>query len=239
MDRIAVISDIHGNLPALNSVLEDIRGRNIDRIICLGDLAGKGPSSAEGVDLIRQHCETVVKGNWDFYITMREDDMTRWHREALGEERLEYLRQLPFYMEFYMSGKLVRLCHASPNDVFHRVYFKSPLEEILKLFEGTPTNEEQSQVVGYGDIHSAYTINFDHKTLFNVGSVGNPLDIPQASYGILEGIMDSKEPAPFSISLVRVPYDVEAAIRDAEVSDVPEKEEYIKELRTAVYRNRK
>ncbi|MBM7613817.1 hypothetical protein [Alkaliphilus hydrothermalis] len=65
------------------------------------------------------------------------------------------------------------------------------------------------------------------------------MDIPQASYGILEWFMESKEPAAFSISLVRVPYDVEAAIRDTEVTNVPEKEEYIKELRTAVYRNRK
>lgn len=53
INRIAIISDIHGNVPALNAVLEDIKRRNIKRIFCLGDLAGKGPSSAEAVDLVR------------------------------------------------------------------------------------------------------------------------------------------------------------------------------------------
>ncbi|MCP4179694.1 MAG: metallophosphoesterase [bacterium] len=53
MKKIAIISDIHGNIPALESVLEDIKKRNIDSIFCLGDLAGKGPSAAEAVDLVK------------------------------------------------------------------------------------------------------------------------------------------------------------------------------------------
>lgn len=88
MERLAIISDIHGNLTALETVLKDIEKRGIKRIICLGDLAGKGPSSVEVVDLIREKCEVVVKGNWDHFMTTVEDsEAISWHRARLGEER--------------------------------------------------------------------------------------------------------------------------------------------------------
>lgn len=238
MDRIAVISDIHGNIPALEAVLADIESRGIDRIICLGDLAGKGPSSAQAVDRIMNTCEKVVKGNWDHFLASDDTDALQWHRDALGGERLNYLRALEVYFEFYMSGKLVRLCHASPNDIFHRTHLKSDRPARLKLFEPTPTLNLEADVVGYGDIHGAHVDNFEGKTVFNAGSVGNPLEITQASYAILEGVYGSEEAASFTISLARIPYDIEAAVSHAELSDMPEKEAYIIELRTAVYRGR-
>ena len=61
MERIAVISDIHANVVALEAVLEDIKRRKIDRIFCLGDLVMKGASPCEVVDIIREKCEIVVK----------------------------------------------------------------------------------------------------------------------------------------------------------------------------------
>jgi predicted phosphodiesterase len=240
MSRIAIISDIHGNIPALDAVLKDIKSRNINRTFCLGDLAGKGPSSAEAVDLIQNNCEVVIKGNWDYFLTEQIDSkMLMWHQNRLGKERLEFMKNLPIYIEFYMSGKLVRLCHASPNDLFHRVYLSTAIEERMKLFMPTKTLNEEADVVGYGDIHGAHIDNFNGKTIFNVGSVGNPLEITQASYAIIEGKYKSKEKSPLSISLVRVPYNIEQAVRDAMESDMPDKQEYINELRTAVYRGRK
>lgn len=65
MDKIAIIADIHGNLSALNSVLDDIKKRNISHIYCLGDIAIKGTSPNEVTDLIRENCEVVVRGNCD------------------------------------------------------------------------------------------------------------------------------------------------------------------------------
>lgn len=240
MERIAVISDIHGNLPALEAVLEDIKSRDINRIFCLGDLAGKGPSSAESVDKIKEHCEVVIKGNWDYYLTeQKAKDILSWHQCRLGTERLKYMRELPIYKEFYISGKLLRLCHASPNDLFHRVYLFTEQSERMKLFESTPTLNAEADVVGYGDIHGAHIDHFEGKTIFNVGSVGNPLDMPQASYGIIEGILNDKHTGPFSISIVRVPYDIELAVNQAESTDMPEKQEYINELKTGIYRGRK
>ena len=240
MERIAVISDIHGNMPALEAVLEDIKSRNIERIFCLGDLAGKGPSAAEAVDKIKEYCEVVIKGNWDYYLTeLKGDEILMWHQKRLGVERLKYMKELPIYKEFYISGKLLRLCHASPNDLFHRVYLSTEKGERMKLFEATPTLNAESDAVGYGDIHGAHIENFEGKTIFNVGSVGNPLDINQASYGIIEGKLDNKNKWPFTIALVRVPYDIELAIDHVKSTDMPEKQEYINELKTAIYRGRK
>jgi predicted phosphodiesterase len=239
LSRIAIISDIHGNIPALEAVLNDIDNRKIDEIICLGDLAGKGPCSAEAIDMVRTNCNIVLKGNWDYFITEQNSEMLLWHQNKLGDKRLNYLKSLPIYCEFYMSGKLVRLCHASPNDLFHRVHLSTSNEERIKLFAPTETLHEESDVVGYGDIHGAHIDNLRGKVIFNVGSVGNPLDIPQASYAIIEGEYGSKESYPFMISIVRVPYDIELAVRHAIDSDMPDKQEYINELRTAIYRGSK
>jgi protein phosphatase len=237
MERIAVISDIHGNIPALEAVLLDIEDRGISRIICLGDLAGKGPDSEVAVDMIRDNCEVVVKGNWDYFITDHKDSAVMlWHREKLGKDRLSYLKSLPGYVEFYMSGRLIRLCHAAPDDVFHRVQSTASYEEKMTLFKDPKGEDKESDVVGYGDIHGAYVDNFDGKSLFNVGSVGNPLEITQASYGILEGKYECKESSALSITLVRVPYDIEKAIQQAIESKMPDLESYINELRTACYR---
>lgn len=237
MERIAIISDIHGNLPALEAVLEDIHNREIKTIYCLGDLAGKGPSSAEAVDKIRENCEVVIKGNWDYYMTeMHDNEALMWHQNKLGANRLEYIRELPIYKEFYMGGKLIRLCHASPNDLFHRVYLSTEKSERLKLFAATPTLNIMADVVGYGDIHGAHIDNFDGKTIFNVGSAGNPLEITQASYGIIEGKLNDKEQSALAITLVRVPYDIDLAIEHAVLTDMPGKTEYINELKTAIYR---
>ncbi len=138
-----------------------------------------------------------------------------------------------------MSGKLIRLCHASPNDLFHRVHLSTAIEERIKLFMPTKTLNKEADVIGYGDIHGAHIDNFSGKTIFNVGSVGNPLEITQASYAIIEGKYKSKEESPFTISLIRVPYNIQQAVNHAMESDMPDKQEYINELRTAVYRGRK
>lgn len=109
----------------------------------------------------------------------------------------------------------------------------------MKLFAATPTLDMEADVIGYGDIHSAHIDNFDGKTIFNVGSVGNPLDITQASYGIIEGKLNDIINSPLAVSLIRVPYDIELAVNHAELSDMPDKNEYINELRTAKYRGKK
>jgi len=242
VERIAIISDIHGNVPALRSVLDDIKLRNISRIFCLGDLIGKGPSSDITVDLVQTTCELVIKGNWEDYITKVSDQNTViWHQNKLGKQRLEYLSNLPFSIEFYMSGRFIRLFHASPRSIYERIQPWDSFEQRLSLFESSEYCQQklQADVIGYGDIHNAYVQNFSGKTLINVGSVGNPLEITQASYAIIEGQYHSKEPSAFSIQLIRVPYDIELSVKQAIDDDMPSLEAYIHELRTARYRGNK
>src|SRR6478735_4077275 len=93
-------------------------------------------------------------------------------------------------------------------------------------------------VVGYGDTHDAYVITDDGRTLFNVGSVGNPLDEPTPVYAVVEGDVGSAEPGPFGVQLVRVPYDVEAEIAVAHALGMPRADAWERELRTAVWRGR-
>ncbi|MFC1532375.1 metallophosphoesterase family protein [Thermodesulfobacteriota bacterium] len=239
MDRIALISDIHGNMPALEATLRDIRSRDVDKVLCLGDLVGKGPHSDRAVDICREQCDITVKGNWDDFITAENDNHTLiWHRQRLGEKRLNYLERLPKTIEFYMSGKRVRLFHASQKGVHYRVRMNDPRDKHLEMFSNTEFtgNSFEPDVVGYGDIHRTYIMSYQDKTLFNVGSVGNPLDLTQASYAILEGKYDSRTDGIFSMFLVRVPYDIELAIKQAEDEDMPDLESYANELRTGRYR---
>jgi predicted phosphodiesterase len=243
MERIAVISDVHGNIPALTAVFEDIGSRGIKRVVCLGDIAGKGPNSDQAVDMIRARCESVVTGNWDYGIAIPKPEEPQWlrldwYRVQLGENRLAYLRALPVYLEFYMSGRLVRLCHASPHDIWHRTFLTTETQERLRLFEPTATLHKSSDVIGYGDIHWAYIDSFEGRMIFNAGSVGNPLEITQAAYAVMEGEYGSETLSSFSVTIVRVPYDIEQAVCDARASGMPFLEEYINELKTAVYRGK-
>lgn len=239
MDQIALIADLHGNLPAFEATLADIRRRGIEQIFCLGDLVGKGPHSAQTVDLCREVCVQIIKGNWDDFIDKATDNPTiQWYQARLGPARLAYLQSLPTVIEFTMSGKRVRLFHASQNGIYYRVRMNDPLEKHLAMFTNTDFTGDgvEPDVVGYGDIHGAYLKSFQHRVLFNTGSVGNPLDLTLASYAILEGHYDSQTPGAFSVQLIRVPYDIELAIQQAADEQMPELELYANELRTARYR---
>jgi protein phosphatase len=245
MKKIAIISDIHGNIPALEAVVKDIRRRRINRIICLGDLVGKGPQPAEVVDRMRELCEITVQGNWDLGITDPQDKPEgKWQQEQLGEERLEYLRTLPFSFDLEVSGTYIRLFHASAKSVYHRVPRKAAKREKRAMFEHAGHikalyPDRMPDVIVYGDIHIPYLQMIKSKekkglTIWNVGSVGLPYDgVPEASYGILDGTPGSAI-APLGYHLVRVPYDKEQAIRLAEQAGMPNIERYRYEITTGL-----
>ena len=137
-----------------------------------------------------------------------------------------------------MSGRRVRLFHASQESVYYRVRLEDPRDKLLAMFTNTvfTGNTCEPDVVGYGDIHCAFVMPLHHQMLFNVGSVGNPLDMPQASYAILEGTYNSQRADTFAVHLIRVPYDIERAIHQAAAENMPELDAYAQELRTAQYR---
>ncbi len=241
-ERVAILSDIHGNLTALEAVLSHIASSGITRIFNLGDLVGKGPRSAAVVDRCRQTCEITVQGNWDHMVAQDEADaqpVLQWHRAQLGPNRLAYLAGLPGCHDFVLSGRRVRLFHASQVGVYHRVH-ATAREDHRAMFGNTAFTGSgpEPDIVGYGDIHCAYMQSFEHRTLFNSGSVGNPLDAPLACYAVLEGWFGMASERPWSLRFVRVPYDIEAEIAVAGAAGMPALDHYANELRTAVYRGR-
>lgn len=238
MEEIALIGDIHGNLPALEAVLNDIEKRNIKRIMCLGDVVGKGPNNAETLDICREKCEFILKGNWEHYVGSYTPKWSAiWVQGQLGYDRVEYIRNLKMSYEIWISGKLMRMFHASPNS-FNRVFSSASAEDKKELFIDRD-NGVFSDIAVYADIHRPYMQTIDGKILVNIGSVGNPLDIPLCSYVIVKGEVDSKVKAGFSFETVRLPYDIDRAVEDAKSKEgFPEIMEYIGELTECKY-NRK
>ncbi len=248
MEKIAIISDIHSNIVALEAVLQDIEKRNIKRIFCLGDLVLKGSSPCEVVDIIKKKCEIVVKGNGDYGAINPEGSKHKeWYHNILGKERIEYLNSLPMYQDIYISGSHIRMFHATKNDFNYRIFDIDPIEKKMKMFEDE--NNNIPDIVLYGDIHKQYMQKLQNKTIINVGSIGNTVESPnydetitnmeettQAYYCILEGKYNSKEKSSISIQFVRVPYDIEKEIELAKKNHSPSIEKYILELTKAKYR---
>jgi protein phosphatase len=263
LEQIAVISDIHGNITALNAVLEDIKKRNIKKIFCLGDLVIKCPNSDLVVDRIMEVCDVVIKGNCDDIVVNNCTIPTQfWTKEKLGGKRLKYLDSLPNSYEFYISGYLIRLFHASPfsldniyNPMYKNVGRYRDFEIVNPdlMFENTPfvgksKSDDTPDIIGYGHIHTPNLYRYKNKTIFNPGTVGIPMELSNtdktdksikfstlSSYMILEGIYGSKDLGSISFNLIRLPYDVEKEIDYLKNSDMPDKEAIINKLRTATY----
>lgn len=240
-ERIAIISDVHGNLTALEAVLVDIERRGIERIVNLGDDVGKGPRGSAVVDRTEQVCEVNVRGNWDEFLPQIADDAPPelvWWRDELRADQRDLVARRPLCHDLQLSGRRIRLFHASAQSVHVRVHVDHTREEFDGMFAATELTGAGPgpTVVGYGDVHAAYQRTRRGRTLFNAGSVGNALDEPGASYAVLEGIPDAVGPAPFGLQHVRLPYDVDAELAVAREAGMPQYAAWEQELRTAVYR---
>jgi protein phosphatase len=229
--RIALVADLHGNLPATMAVDRDLKSRKIQTVYCLGDMVGKGPSSAATMDWAFMRCQLILAGNWDIGISQKHYPADGYYWNMLGQERMERLKSLPLEHHFYMSGLHIRLLHGRP--VMEELLFvQTERDRLEALFE---KDGETFQTVGYSDCHRAFHRTLNKGFLFNTGSVGNNLGVNRACYAILQG-RAGKTPAPFDVSLVSVPYDTVAAVRDAENDpNLPYRESYINEIRTGVY----
>jgi len=193
------------------------------------------------VRLSRETCAVTVRGNWDDFLpiddTNRPAEMQWWNAELSRFDK-SWLKSLPLAHHFTMSGRVVRLVHASAESVYTRIHPDCTQQEFDGMFADTEMTGPSggSSVVCYGDIHNAFQQIRAGRTLINVGSVGNSLDIPGASYALLEGVLDGTGDDAFAVQFVRVPYDIEAEIRVAEELDMPALPQYAVELRTALYR---
>lgn len=259
--KIAIISDIHGNLEALKSTLQDIKKRNVDKIICLGDTIAKGVHTKECLNLVRENCEIVIQGNTDKYFSMEhanikelpeeEQKRIKWNQSLITDEDRKYLLSLPFCYEFYMSGSLVRLFHATPIANDKPVLNISDIQTKYQMFLPSKNTSTQkiADVVIYGHIHHPYMDKIYNKTLINVGSVGNSFDVirndekdssvletTKSNYLIIEGEYGSKEyTSDISFQFVKVPYNIEKELEDENLNI--EKDNYYFELTQGKYRN--
>lgn len=266
MDKIAIISDVHANITALNAVLEDIKKRNIHKIFCLGDSIVKCCHPDLVIDKLKKVCDVILIGNTDYAICCPEAKSKHfWSREKIGEERANFIFNLPIFYEFYLSGHFIRIFHASPFSLQHiynptfsnegTLYSGVEMHDPGELFENTDflgktQDDKIPDVVGYGHIHTPCLVRYKNKTIFNPGSVGASVEMLNsnindtsnkfstiASYIVLEGNYQSKEFDEISFNFVRVPYDIEKEIKDLMMSDMPNKEVSIRILKGALPNN--
>ncbi len=260
MEKIAIISDIHGNLEALKAVLEDIKKKNINKIYCLGDIIAKGSHQQECVDLVRNTCDVIIKGNCDEYFTSEHDlsqkseteiKRIKWNKSKINSDSAKFLNNLPFCYEFYMSGRLVRLVHAHPQKIDKFAGNIDKLENLYNLLlptENTVSNEK-ADVLIYGHIHTPYLQKIYNRFIINTGSVGDAIDVFRndekdgnvknttvACYLIISGELDSRDfNDSISYELVNVSYDIDKELADN--ADNIEFESYSGELRNGKYRD--
>lgn len=170
--RIALITDIHGNLEALESILEDIKVQEIDEIICLGDTIDIGPNSKECVDLLIENNIKSVLGNHEIYlfrgtdfnskISTEEKEHYKWVKESLTNKELDYIKKCPLYYEINISydnslfNKKYILCHyliSNPQDIYP--FEKNYLKQDINLWK---KYNDDSIIYFIGHFHQSFDV---------------------------------------------------------------------------------
>jgi putative phosphoesterase len=196
--RIAAFSDIHGNLPALQVVLEDIDQQGVDLVVCPGDLVGYGPYPNEVVELIRRKGICTVQGNYDdgvgydrdgcgcAYRTPIEKETgaksLKWTQGEVSERNKTLLRVLPNQATWEKEGMKVLMVHGSPRRINEYLYEDRPESSVRRMLEPLEVD-----VVIFGHTHQPYHRIVSGIHMVNDGSVGRPKDGDnRASYAIIE-----------------------------------------------------
>jgi putative phosphoesterase len=206
--KIAIVSDVHGNLIALEAVLDDLERQRPDLVVHGGDLAFNGPRPAECVERIRQLGWPGVRGNMDEALETHRGrhPSIDWAREQLGEERNRWLQGLA--LEWRRDDELA-LVHAVPGDLWKAIGREADDTQLREVY-----GPLGARLAVYGHIHRPYVRDLGDLTVANTGSVGLPFDgDPRASYLL---VSDGRP------EVRRVAYDVERAVRDVDTSGHPD-----------------
>jgi len=231
--RYAIISDIHGNLEALQAVFEACQQQNLERVLCLGDSVGYGANPKECLELLERVGAISVAGNHDWAVSGRLDasyfpddgmEAVAWTRNQFSFEEIDLINRL----KLTYSEENFMLVHSSPHqpEAFNYV---TNIEKAKLAFESMNqpvcfighTHIPQICVKRDQDVIMTNILDLElvseHQYIINVGSVGQPRDgNPMASYCIYDSDMQM-------IELKRVPYDIESTQKKIIEAGLPEK----------------
>lgn len=202
MTRLAILADIHANLPALEAVIADMQPFNVDHVIVAGDVINWGPFSLEVVERITSLGWSIIRGNHEYYLLdyntprapelWKTFDTPRWLNEQLGGRWKNMIAAWPEAISLrYPDAPLVRVVHASPRNIREGIYNITPDEEVAAMLDGI----DESFIV-FGHTHLRMNRQVGRWHLLNPGSVGVPLDGQLgANYLILDGDENGWRPA--------------------------------------------
>jgi putative phosphoesterase len=234
--RIAIFSDVHSNLLALEAVLADIGVEGVDARYALGDLVGYAPWPNEVLERLQATEIPVVMGNYDdgtgfdreecgcAYTDPTEkalgDRSFEWTKAHTTAENKAWLRTLAPEIRFDADGKRYQLVHGSPRRINEYLYEDKPDATFARIAAAA-----DADVIVCGHTHRPYDKTVEGTRFINVGSAGKPKDgDPRACWALIDT-------AAGSVQFRRVPYDLERAARAVEASDLPS--EFADQLREA------
>jgi len=226
--KLAIFSDVHSNLPALEAVLTDIRSQRVDAVYCLGDLVGYATFPNEVIARIRQEQIPTVMGNYDDGVGFdrdecgcayreatekaRGDQSLAWTKAHTTEDNKAFLRKLHSAIRFEAGTQRVLLVHGSPRKMNEYLFEDRPLSSFERLAASS-----DADVIVYGHTHKPYTKLVNSVRFINAGSVGKPKDGDwRACYALVE------LPSPEPVRFIRVPYDVKRAADAIRRSELPQ-----------------
>ena len=205
--KIAVISDIHGNLEALKSVLVDIEKKKCNKILCLGDIVMAGPEPSATIDKIKSLIETkdfkIIQGNTDKMLSVFSFDTYNEILKTNVVMASAYLADSELLMQIEINGIKIVMVHGSPRRNNENIYPDMPIKEVEEMIKGTTAD-----VIFCGHTHvpCGYQTN-TNQTVINVGSVGRPFSQdPKSCYVLMD--INEKENS-YTIKHQFVSYNVE------------------------------
>jgi putative phosphoesterase len=229
MQAVAVITDIHANLPALQAALARIDELGIERVLCGGDLVGYGPHPNEVCALIAERGIPTIYGNYDYAIARDEHDCgcaySTPHDRELGQRSVEwtlvntdqtskdFMRDLPFDLRFELGDHRVHLVHGSPRKVNEYLFEDKPASLYERLAAA-----ETDEVLVFGHTHKPWVGDFGGVRFVNCGSVGKPKDgDPRGAFAVLKAA-----PSEVRVTIERVAYDAQAVAEELRAAGLPD-----------------
>ena len=228
--RLGIISDIHGNLNALEAVLKELENKNIDKIICLGDLIGGAPKSEEVVQKMIQIKDRliVVRGNREKYIiegmpivvhdekmkiSKEQLEYQEWLKNQLTDSSKDYIYSLPKEIIYEVEDKKIYISHYPMNEdgSFRKHIKKANVEENKEMFCGI-----DADIYLYGHTHVEIYNKQNNKLYINPGALGCPEKTNYATYGILNITKEDIE-----YEQLKVEYNVQHVIQEIEKVKFP------------------